>query len=363
MNRFAVTLASQLVSAIPAAAPLIDAAVKSAPGLITGDVSLATQLDLLVLTPFLSVMKDDAFLAQTLAKGPYLIVIDGLDECEDKQGVKEFIAHVLDFFKENPTVPLRIFIASRVEQHIREHLETGGVRLVSLDTDHWTYWDIKKFLRTSFQAAAEQDRIIRAYVREHGEWPTKLNLDGLIKKTGNSFLLASTMFKFIVQPVVEEDPTTPMDRLPLALEINGLDSLYIQTLSRSQNFPHFRNIISTIALLKVPLPIVGIAGLLNIKTFEVLRVLLPLQAIINVPGADEQGNVTFSGRDIFQVLQWIVAGAQFQWEELKIMPRPPLELAISYNNKDSKLVLELTRPNQPSRATKRRKLVHTPADD
>ena len=80
MNRFAVTLAAQLVAAIPAAAPLIEAAMRAEPGVVTGDASLATQLDLLLLSPFLALV-DDPTLADTLAKGPFLIVIDGLDDC------------------------------------------------------------------------------------------------------------------------------------------------------------------------------------------------------------------------------------------------------------------------------------------
>ncbi|RXW11630.1 hypothetical protein EST38_g14225 [Candolleomyces aberdarensis] len=72
------------------------------------------------------------------------------------------------------------------------------------------------------------------------------------------------MFKYIVQPATEEDPTTPTDRLPLTLEMNGLDGLYAQTLSRSQHLPYFRDIMSTIALLEEPLSIAGISDLLGI---------------------------------------------------------------------------------------------------
>jgi hypothetical protein len=74
--------------------------------------------------------------------------------------------------------------------------------------------------------------------------------------------------------------------------MNGLDGLYSQTLTYSQHLPHFHNIISTIALLFDSLPIVKISALLGIEAFEVVRVLLNLQAIIHVPGTDEEGQVT-----------------------------------------------------------------------
>ncbi|RXW12887.1 hypothetical protein EST38_g12966 [Candolleomyces aberdarensis] len=245
----------------------------------------ALVLERLVYKPFQSAVN------KSPAKGPFIIIIDGLDECEDKRGVEEFIDQMLDFFEEHPDIPLRVFIASRVEQHIRERLETKGVRLGNLDS-HSAHKDIEKFLQASFQIAAQRDRVIRAYVRARGSWPTQLDMDKLIDHINGSFVLASTMLKFIVQPAAEEDPTTPMDRLPLTLEMNGLDGLYAQALARSQHLAHFREIISTIALLQEPLPIIGIADLLGIEAFEVIRILLNLQAVIHVPGTDEEGKVS-----------------------------------------------------------------------
>jgi hypothetical protein len=253
-------------------------------------VSLATQLDGLILSPFRSVL-DQGVLAETLTNGPFLIVIDGLDECEDKRGVEEFINHILNFFKEHPTIPLRIFIASRVEQHIRVCLETDGVVLGNLDS-HSANYDIEMFLEASFETVVKKDRVVKAYVRTRGSWPTESDKRKLVKHINGSFVLASTLFKYIVQPPTKEDPATPMERLPLTLGMNGLDGLYSQTLAHSQHLPHFRTIVSTIALLEEALPIVKISNILGIEVFEVVRVLLNLQAIIHVPGTDEEGRVT-----------------------------------------------------------------------
>jgi hypothetical protein len=205
--------------------------------------------------------------------------------------VEELIDHILKFFEEHPTVPLRIFIASRVEQHIRVCLETDGVVIGNLDS-HSAHSDIENFLEASFATVAKKDRIVKAYVRTRGSWPTESDKRQLIKHINGSFVLASTIFKYIVQPPTKEDPTTPMERLPLTLGMNGLDGLYSQILAHSQHLPYIRNIISTIALLERPLPIVEISAILGIEAFEVVRVLLNLQAIIYVPGTDEEGEVT-----------------------------------------------------------------------
>jgi hypothetical protein len=290
MNRFAATLASQLMAAIPATAPLIQDAVRVESGLLTGEVALATQLDLLFLSPFKTVL-NRGVLEERCTQGPFLFIVDGLDECEDKQGAEEFIDHMLTFFEEHPSIPLRLFVASRVEQHIRERLEVDEVQLGNLDS-HSPRWDIEKYLQASFQAAAKRNRLIRAYVKACGEWPAKSDMRQLIDHVGGSFVLASSIFKFIVQPATADDPLTPMDRLPQTLRMNGLDGLYAQILARSQNLPYFHNIISTIALLKEPQSIADIAKFLGIQTFQVLHVLLNLQAIIHVPGTDDEGVVT-----------------------------------------------------------------------
>ncbi|RXW11283.1 hypothetical protein EST38_g14572, partial [Candolleomyces aberdarensis] len=241
MTRFATTLACQLAAAIPEAAPFIEQAVKAEPGLLES--SLIAQLRRLVYEPFKAAAKRGRLLRTSLLKGPFLIVIDGLDECEDRQDVQAFIDDMLKFFKKNPFIPLRVFITSRVEQHIHSHLKNGQVRLENL-INHCSRDDIDTFVQTCFEAEKKQNPIIKAYIRKHGDWPTKKDKDQLVDHIGGSFIFASALFKYIVDPT--DYQSTPMDRLPHTLNMNpGLDTLYARTLSRSQDLPHFSNIIST----------------------------------------------------------------------------------------------------------------------
>ncbi|KAJ2933094.1 hypothetical protein H1R20_g4013, partial [Candolleomyces eurysporus] len=283
MTRFATTLACQLAAAIPEAAPFIEKAVKAEPGLLKSN--LVAQLRRLVYEPFKAAAKRGRLLKTSLLKGPFLIVIDGLDECEDRQDVQAFIDDMLHFFKRNPLVPLRFFITSRVEQHIQGLLENDQVRLTNL-VNHCSRKDIDTFMCTYFEAEKLRNPVVKAYIREHGDWPTKENKDLLVDHISGSFIFASALFKYIVDPTNKR--STPMERLPHTLNMSpGLDTLYKQTLSRSQDLPHSSIIISTLALLFEPLPIIGIAELLRIETFEVVRVLVNLQAIIHIPGTDD----------------------------------------------------------------------------
>ncbi|RXW21701.1 hypothetical protein EST38_g4140 [Candolleomyces aberdarensis] len=279
-----------MAAAIPETEPIIRAAVQANPTLLApdeGGISLRTRMQCLVYAPFKAAAQRESR-PRALARGPFLIVLDGLDECDNKDEVQELIDGMLVFFNENPSIPLRVFITSRVEEHIHSVLEDPSVLLDNL-VDHCSDDDIATFLHILFEDGCRRNSVIRAYVKQHGEWPTQSDRRKLVKHIGGSFIFASAVFKFIMASNTEANgPATPMDRLPLALKMNpGLDGLYTQTLTRSMHLPHFSNIISTVALLQTPLPTSAIAELLGIHTYEVVNVLVNLQAIIQVPGTDD----------------------------------------------------------------------------
>ncbi|KAJ2913604.1 hypothetical protein MD484_g6814, partial [Candolleomyces efflorescens] len=279
MIRFAATLAFQLAVAIPEAAPFINKAIRDGGLQVT---SLVAQLRRLVYEPFKAAVKRIGTFKAFFK--PFLIVVDGLDECEDHQEVRAFIDDLLLFFKKNPFIPLRFLITSRVEQHIQGQLEKGHVRLLDL-VNRCSRRDLEVFMDKCFEEVKKRNPVIKAYIRDHGDWPTKEDKATLVDHIDGSFIFGSALFKYIIDPT--DTSSTPMERLPHTLNMNpGLDILYARTLSRSQDIPHFHEVISTLALAFEPLPIVGIADLLGIKTFQVVRVLINLQAIIHIPGTD-----------------------------------------------------------------------------
>ncbi|RXW18579.1 hypothetical protein EST38_g7271, partial [Candolleomyces aberdarensis] len=284
MVRFAVTLASQIATVIPETVQFIEAALKRQPGLLKpGTLSLKFELENLVFKPFKAAVDSSSPLSSPPKRPsptplPFLIVIDGLDECEDKEGMETFIDSMLEFFEANPTIPLRFFITTRIEQHIQDRLEVPEVILDNLDR-HGSEPDIEMFVEAEFQREAKRNRVIRAYIQQHGNWPTAVHRHQLIGHIKGSFIFASTLLKYVLWN--KGDGLTPMDRLPLALEMNpGLDGLYMQTLARVEHLPHFMDIISTITLSDDSYSISSLAQLLRIKTFEVLHVLVDLQSII-----------------------------------------------------------------------------------
>ncbi|RXW16450.1 hypothetical protein EST38_g9398 [Candolleomyces aberdarensis] len=124
---------------------------------------------------------------------------------------------MLKFFRANPTIPLRFFITTRIEQHIQDRLEVPEVILDNLDR-HGSEHDIEMFVEAEFQREAKRNRVIRAYIQQHGNWPTAYDRHELIDHIQGSFIFGSTLLKYILWN--KGDGLTPMDRLPLALEMN-----------------------------------------------------------------------------------------------------------------------------------------------
>lgn len=278
-TRLAATIASQMIRTIPSTASYVKNALKKHPDILTS-YPIKLQFQHLVFEPFKMASKWSLG-AKSLLTGSFLVVIDGLDECEDREEVVSLIDHMISFFKDNPRIPLRFFITSRVEEHIRTHLESPQVKLVNL-ADNAALEDIAYVMEMTFKEAARHNRVIQAYGEQ---WPSPDGLRKLVEHTGGSFIFMATILRFILGP--SPGNTNPIKRLPLALEIDpGLDGLYAQTLSLSEHYPHFTEIISTIALIHSPLSINGLALLLDIPRYEVVQVLIHLQAIFQVPGDD-----------------------------------------------------------------------------
>jgi hypothetical protein len=280
----AATVASQLLAAIPAIEPYLVDAFNAHTGILT-TYTLGSQFQHLVYEPLKRLGKMRLF-PGSLMRTPHLIIIDGLDECNDRDEIAAFIDHMLQFFTENPRVPLRFLFTSRVEEHIRTRLESDQVYLVNL-IDHTSLDDVAEVANATFALATRHDRVLQTY----GKWPSKQDRKKLVEHSGGSLVFMSTLLKFIIGP--SEDGLTPMERLPLALGIRpGLDGLYSQTLARSEHLPFFFEIVAAIIIFVRPPSILELAQALGIEPFQVVRVLVNLHSILHVPGDDHTPGIT-----------------------------------------------------------------------
>ena len=201
--------------------------------------SMDVQLQFLIIDAFRQL--------STLPKRPYLVIIDGLDECRDKvtqQSILRLLCETITVHK----LPLRFLIGSRPESHIRDSFDQESLytvtRRVILDETFNPGRDIQLFLRDGFAKICTQNPILSHVERP---WPKEGIIDLLVQRASGQFIYAATVLKF-----VGADFFSPTKQLELVLQPNSvafsdLDQLYSQILSvypSEVNIAHVLGIIS-----------------------------------------------------------------------------------------------------------------------
>jgi hypothetical protein len=214
-----------------------------------------------------------------------VILIDALDECDDKELMAEFIEIITDACRGNNPFPFRIFFRSRVEEHLRKKLESPLAHSVIYPLalpDFDASGDIHKFFQSRFATIYQENhRLMRDIPLP---WPSYWDLENLVKKAMGSFVFANTLINS-----VNDGSDLPHRKLSVALTAHaGLDPLYTQVLSATPRSQNFDRVISTIMLLKYPLSVVSLGHLLHLETADILHAILGIQSILFIPGDDDE---------------------------------------------------------------------------
>ena len=207
--------------------------------------SIAVQLKRLIIEPFKLLSPLPAF---------SIIIIDGLDECEDfnsQRAILELIAQVaMDF-----DVAIRFIVASRPEYQIcdmfnKEPLLSKTRRLV-LDEAYDAAADIERFLQEKFGEIYARNKEIMPNVKS--PWPCPHDLAELVSRASGQFIYAATVIKFVSSDM---DFRTPAQRLEIILKrgptqasaFSELDRLYTQILSL---YPNSEVLVDTLGVVLV----------------------------------------------------------------------------------------------------------------
>ena len=166
-----------------------------------------------------------------LPQRPYLVIIDGLDECHDKaaqQSILRLLCKTITVHK----LPLRFLIGSRPESHICDSFDQESLytvtRRVILDETFNPGKDIQVFLRDGFAKICVKNPIL-SHVEQ--PWPKEGIIDLLVQRSSGQFIYAATVLNF-----VGADFCNPTKQLALVLKpdsraFSNLDQLYTQILS------------------------------------------------------------------------------------------------------------------------------------
>ena len=230
-----------------------------------------------------------------------LIIIDGLDECKDKEPASALLSVLSRYIHEIPEV--KFFITGRPEPPIREGFR---LRLLRPITDVLKLHDVERSL---------VDEDLKLYLRTYlidiretrgncefpEEWPGSYDIDILCRMAGALFIYASTVIKFVASKY-----HLPTERLDLiisrsqgAAHEGGIDLLYTQILKlafhdadsgEQELYSRFRNVVGAVLLVFHPLSMKTLSNLLKHcgTPSHISTTLGFLHSLLNVPDSEDE---------------------------------------------------------------------------
>ncbi|KAF5351164.1 hypothetical protein D9756_008242 [Leucocoprinus leucothites] len=167
---------------------------------------------------------------------PFLILLDGLDECAGGRSQGELIKLVSDLVRTKPCFPILWLLCSRPEPHLKHAFsripECGRLELL-LDKESWD--DVEKFLRDSFAGIREENPYTTP-----PDWPPEQQIIRILRTCSGHFQIASVAVNFVNDPIVE-NPVQQLDTLHAYLTrveevgmdnpLAALDLIYTRILS------------------------------------------------------------------------------------------------------------------------------------
>jgi hypothetical protein len=195
--------------------------------------SVGEQLRRLILEPYITnSLSEEKINVPSTSQQPFLVIIDGLDECQGNRNQCTVLEHVAMLVNAH-YLPLTFLIASRPEPHIVDAFThrilpgiTCDIFLESLTAE------IRVFLVSSFDEIRWNHPLMRSVPLP---WPSHDEMSTLVQRFHGYFIYFSTVLKFI-----DNQDTRPTEQLALVLSgIPGpfaeIDQLYHQILSSVAN--------------------------------------------------------------------------------------------------------------------------------
>jgi hypothetical protein len=194
----------------------------------------------------------------TVSDGPFLVVLDALDECHLENGRQGGDAVPMLIEKFRPLRGIKILITSRVEAPIQRMLNSLKGRCALHDIERSIVQsDIHHYLDYSFAELA-RDRGLPL------PFPLVYVMDELVRRAGSLFIYAATVAKWISDP--EDEPLLRLQQVlerdedEVTYQHKFLDDMYSEVLvqaAKTSRNPRkhecaLKNVISTVVLLQEP---------------------------------------------------------------------------------------------------------------
>ncbi|KAF9035959.1 hypothetical protein BJ165DRAFT_643235 [Panaeolus papilionaceus] len=239
-ERFVTTIAYQLAEVVPNLQGYVEHVIVSKPSVF--NLALTEQVMALIIEPLKALQQDMASRGGTSCVLPRVVVIDGLDECEEESGQIQVLDALATLVSHQDVFPCSVFLASRPEVAIRTWMtnkQSEDPQLlwsISLldhcDSDH----DIEVFVNDE-TAKMKQSHPLK--YRIPAGWPSPELVNEIIKRASGQFVFAATIIKYIkdlrghpcerLEAILKH--TLPSDDRPYA----DLDALYLHILRQTKH--------------------------------------------------------------------------------------------------------------------------------
>jgi hypothetical protein len=194
----------------------------------------------------------------TVSGGPFLVVLDALDECHLENGRQggDAVPQLLEKFESLGHI--KFLITSRVEAPIQRMLKSVRSRVALHDIEKSTVQsDIHRYLHRSFTQLARDRELVQPF-------PSACDLQELVRRAGSLFVYAATVAKWISDP--EDQPSLRLRRVlekdedEVTYQHKFLDNMYSEILAQAaktlgnpeKHERALKNVISTVVLLQEP---------------------------------------------------------------------------------------------------------------
>ncbi|KAF9565050.1 hypothetical protein CPC08DRAFT_211928 [Agrocybe pediades] len=254
-------------------------------------------------------------------RAPFLIVIDGLDECIDRTAQRTILTGLANSAGKSDLC-LQIFIASRPEHAIKlsfssKHLEDMHTGLsLDLANGYNADTDIRLYLFDRF-AQIKDDFNNRTTGRKLDQgWPGDRVIETLVKKSSRQFVYAATVIRYVESPRHQPD-----HRLDVVLNLrpdNGdhpfaeLDSLYATILQSALDIEKVLHVLSLYLMdLKENICFTVIEKLLWYSEGEVETLFYDMGALVQVYERNDQLYLRFLHASLREYLLDAARSKQF----------------------------------------------------
>ncbi|PWI65024.1 hypothetical protein PCL_07436 [Purpureocillium lilacinum] len=291
MSRFVSTIAADLTRRVPATARHIKAVLEDDPGILRR--TIREQFQRLIWGPVSMLSKD------SVNRGPIVIVVDALDECENEDDIRVMI-RLFSRARTLLTVRLKFFLTSRPELPIRtgfsgikgryQDLILHGIPMPAIEHDISTF-----FAHEMTRIREEYNSLVSPELHLARDWPGPSKIDALVKLATPLFIAASTICRFIAEARIGA-PDKQLERI-LGYQVgrsgSRLGAIYQPILDdlvtgacidqREEIIEDFRSVIGTIVTLASPLSMSALASILHIPRRDVEGRLATLHSVLSIP--------------------------------------------------------------------------------